>query len=337
MPSIVPKFQDQNGIYYSDTCQPLVSAWKNGKVMFGAWARQNYPATYKMKSGVLPNMSSVGYWDANFNQDWGLDWHRNEGIEITFLETGSTPFSIEGYDYMLKPNELTITRPWQLHKVGNPNIGIGKLYWIILDVGIRYPHQEWSWPKWINLTTKDIKELTKILRQNEQPVWKATPEIKRCFHHIGSLIANDLLGKKESWIAIYINELLLHLLELFRNSHYQLDENLVKDNRTVQLFIKDLREKYHELWTLNSMAEYCGLGVTRFVHYVKQYTNLTPVNLLIQIRLEAAAKSLLHDRRKGINEICYECGFSSPQYFSTLFKKQYNCSPSAYRQFQLKE
>lgn len=331
-----PFYREQDRIYYSDTCRPLVSAWKAGRVELEAWARQDYPGTYRMEQGVLPGMSSIGYWDARFQQNWGLNWHRNEGIEITFLETGNMPFFLESGRYMINPNELTITRPWQPHKLGEPHIGIGKLYWVILDVGVRHPHQEWKWPSWVTLTRNDLGELTKMLRQNEQPIWKTNPEIRKCFQKIGSMIASDRSGLNESWIAIYVNELLMHLLEFFRKGSFQWDESLVNSSRTVQLFIKDLNGSYREPWTLESMAGHCGLGVTRFVHYFRQFSNMTPGHYLTYIRLEAAASLLVGYPAKGVNEICYDCGFSSSQYFSTAFRKQYGCSPTAYRRLYQK-
>jgi len=42
----------------------------------------------------LPKVKSLAYWDAHELQDWGLGWHRNEGIELTFLESGSLDFGI---------------------------------------------------------------------------------------------------------------------------------------------------------------------------------------------------------------------------------------------------
>ena len=35
---------------------------------------------------MLPGLKMAGYWDADSDQDWGLPWHRNEGIELTLLE-----------------------------------------------------------------------------------------------------------------------------------------------------------------------------------------------------------------------------------------------------------
>jgi hypothetical protein len=52
---------------------------------------------------------TVGYWDARSNQTWGLDWHRNEGIELTYLARGKIAFAVDKTDFQL------ITRPSDRH------------------------------------------------------------------------------------------------------------------------------------------------------------------------------------------------------------------------------
>ena len=56
---------------------------------------------------------------------WGLDWHRNEGIEFTWLEQGTLPFATDDVETVLRPGDLTITRPWQRHRVGAPHVTPG--------------------------------------------------------------------------------------------------------------------------------------------------------------------------------------------------------------------
>ena len=104
--------------------------------------------------GTLSGLKTVGFWDADHDQAWGLDWHRNEGLELTFLETGTLAFSVDATRCQLHPNDLTITRPWQPHRVGNPAVSAGRLHWLILDLGVRRPHQTWQWPKWLILTRR---------------------------------------------------------------------------------------------------------------------------------------------------------------------------------------
>ena len=84
----------ENGVeYHADTCIPLVEAVGRNKLKFNALARHTYPGNRLTQDTI--GLNSIGYWDANEPQDWGLDWHRNEGIEIHFLESGSMPYSQE--------------------------------------------------------------------------------------------------------------------------------------------------------------------------------------------------------------------------------------------------
>lgn len=322
---------ERGKIYYSDTCAPLNEAWKSEKINVDAWARAPYPASVALPDHTLEGLSTIGFWDSKKKQEWGLEWHRNEGIEITFLETGGVAFSAHDSTHDLVADDLTITRPWQVHKLGDPNIGEGRLYWIILDVNVRHPHQEWEWPKWLMLTKSDMDELTRMLRQNEQLVWKANVEIRKCFQRIGQLVLSEDVAGNESWMIISINELLLHLLKYFRQGSVPFDENLTKQTRTIQLFIEHLGSSYSEPWTLEMMAEQCGLGVTRFVHYFKQIKNQPPMHYLTSVRSEAAAYYLANHRDMSIQDIGYACGFTSSQYFSTVFKQKYGQSPQNYR------
>jgi AraC family L-rhamnose operon regulatory protein RhaS len=60
-----------------------------------ALVRGSYPRR-RMPDCVLPQVSTIGYWDAVRDQTWGLGAHRNEGIEITYLENGSLGFVVDG-------------------------------------------------------------------------------------------------------------------------------------------------------------------------------------------------------------------------------------------------
>ena len=325
-----PIYQEQGKTYHVDSCAPLIDAVKHGDLELAALGRSSYPGD-QIPDQVLPGLRSVGYWDAMQEQQWGLPWHRNEGIELSFLETGRMAFSIEEKELFLDPGSLAITRPWQPHKLGQPNIGIGRLHWIIIDVGVRQPHQEWNWPDWFIMMPEDLTELTAFLRENEQPVWPASKEIRDCFRQIGETVKDH---KSPSRLAVYTNELFLHLLELFREQKVSLNKSLTDAQRSVELFLDSLRGSITEEWTVDSMADCCGLGVTRFTHYCRRITNLTPQYYLNKLRLDVATQMLKNSPEKSITDIAFDCGFSSSQYFATAFKKQHQVSPSHYRKQQ---
>jgi AraC family L-rhamnose operon regulatory protein RhaS len=282
----------------------------------------------------LPGLRNVGYWDAKNDQNWALPWHRNEGIELTFLETGSLGFAVDGQACSLKPGDLTITRPWQPHKVGTPTVRAGRLHWLILDVGVRRPHQSWKWPSWLLLSPSDLAELTDVIRHNEQPVWRGTPEIGRCVRSIAAAVETDRQGSGISRLAVGINQMFLELLELFRRKRVPLDRSLSDSRRTVQLFLDDLRAhpEHMELeWSLGAMAKSCGLATTQFGTHVKSLTNMTPMHYLKERRLDLAAKALRERPDMTITDIALANGFSSSQYFATAFGGRFGCGPREYR------
>ncbi len=316
-------------VYHADTCLPLIDAVKRNKVKFKALARHTYPGD-RLDENTL-GLNSIGYWDANEPQDWGLDWHRNEGLEFHFLESGSMPYLQENKEAILTPNHLTITRPWEAHKVGNPYIGMGKFYWVIIDLEVRRPHQNWAWPDWITLTNNDLERLTAILRQNEKSILKTNQSVRDCFSKISKAIDTDEKGSNASKIRLLINYLLVLLLDLLNTDDMVLNESLTDSSRSVKFFLNELEKNLSENWTIELMAQSAGVGLTRFTHHCKQLTNLTPMRYLTMKRLEMSKEILKDEEELSIAQIAYMCGFTTSQYFATVFKKHEKCSPNQYR------
>ena len=62
---------------------------------------------------------------------------------------------------------------------------------------------------------------------------------------------------------------------------------------------------------------------------VKELTGSTPNHLIINARLEAAAR-LLRESGRPVGEICYMVGFSSPSYFAKCFSRRYGVTPNGF-------
>ncbi|SFZ90924.1 AraC family transcriptional regulator, L-rhamnose operon regulatory protein RhaS [Flaviramulus basaltis] len=325
----ITPFEADGIVYQADTCLPLIDAVKRRKLKFKALARYTYPGD-RLTDDTL-GLNSVGYWDANEPQDWGLDWHRNEGIEIHFLESGTMPYAQQNEEMDLLPNYLTITRPWEAHKVGSPSIGMGKFYWVILDLDVRRPHQNWVWPEWIMLAPSDLEKLTMILRHNERILWKADKRIRDCFQRIGKAVDTDVEGNNASRIRLLINYLLILLLDLLIEDEVELNEQLTDSSRSVKLFLSELDNNLSEAWTIEDMAKSAGVGITRFTYHCKQLTNLTPMRYLMIKRLKMSKDILIENEKMSVAEVAFTCGFSTSQYFSTVFKKHEKCTPIEYR------
>jgi AraC-like DNA-binding protein len=328
----IPVYRDRGTSFHADTCEPLTEAASRGTLNTHALVHGHYPGI-QLPDGALPGLKTVGYWDANSPQNWGLGPLYNEGVKLMYLECGSLEFSAGDGFYTLRPDSLTITRPWQMHQMGNPFVGISRVHWVILDVGVRRPNQPWRWPSWVVLSPTDLQELADMLRASSEHIWKATGQIKRCFLDLACAAERPEARQCTSALTVRVNELLLLTLELLRWRKPELDPSLTGSKATVQIFLQDLMQNPEHLsleWTMEGMASSCGLGPTQFIQIVKQLTNMTPGRFLQERRLSHAAH-LLRDTPVSVTDAALACGFSSSQYFANVFKRRYGRTPTDHR------
>jgi AraC family L-rhamnose operon regulatory protein RhaS len=326
----VPIYIGRGERYAADTCEPLKSAARRGEVAIDALGRGSYPGE-RFPAGWVPEVRSLGAWDAPRDQRWGLDPHRNEGVEFTFLSRGRLDFQVDDRRFLLRRGDLTITRPWQVHRVGDPHVTASRLHWLILDVQVRRPHQRWNWPGWIVGAPADLERLTRLLQHNETPVWRGNARIGECFERLTAACRRPRPPRTPARLALLINDLLLEVLDLLDRRNIRLDESLTRTRRSVELFLDELAARPGEPWTLDSMAEHCGLRRSRFAHYLRDITGLSPVEYLTACRVHAARRALRADPARPVTDIAFDCGFQSSQYFANVFRRLTGRSPLDYR------
>lgn len=317
-----------------DACLPQITAVREGKIDLHALTHGKYPGRV-LPDEALSEISSLGFIDARGQQDWGMEDHRNEGIEICLQESGNNTLVANGKKYPLAARMLSITRPWELHRIGDPHLGAGRLHWIIIDVGVRRPNQSWKWPDWCVLTEGDLHELSQLIRTSEHAIWQAEAELIGIFRELATYVTAAEPSANISRLMITINRLLVAVLELLRFQRGTTDScaNPSMSSQTVELFLSELRRSPKMLanpWTLVSMATYCGMGRSAFSKYCYELHNVSPIEYLNSCRLDYAAVRLSTEDIP-VTTIAIELGFSSSQYFSRVFKRFFGVSPSEYR------
>ena len=325
-----PTYETREARYQIDRCEPQNNAIRNGSIDFYALSKGNYPGV-QMPQNLLPGLSSIGFWNADSTQNWDEEPHRNEGIELAFLETGSITLETHDQQYPLHAGQFSITRPWQLHKLGN--IAPGRLHWLILDVGVRRPNQTWQWPPWMVLTKNDLNELTVRLQENDEPVRNATPVMVQTFREIARAVETWDQPYVISRLATNLNQLFVNLLSTWSEGPAQPPRRFTDRQRAVETLLAQIKNDpatHQQPWTINQMAEHCKLGVTAFSKYCRELVNAGPMEFLNRCRLDHAAKQLLEHQDRSVTDIALGCGFNSSQYFATRFRQRFHVSP---RQF----
>jgi PAS domain S-box-containing protein len=105
------------------------------------------------------------------------------------------------------------------------------------------------------------------------------------------------------------------------------------DYRRLARAIDDLQQRYAETVRVEALARSVGLSLDRFERLVKRVFYLTPRELLIKTRIEAASKLLL-DGDLSVADIAYACGYCDHSAFTRQFKATVGVAPAVFRSTQ---
>lgn len=127
-----------------------------------------------------------------------------------------------------------------------------------------------------------------------------------------------------------VNEVLLYLLEgdsraaLLGHMRY-----IAAGGRNARLR-HFLEAHYARPWSVEDFAEQFGLSVSTFKRECKSVLGMSPKRWINRRRLDSACQQLCAGK-DSLTRIAFELGFADSSHFSKMFRKEFNCSPSAYR------
>ena len=316
-----------------DDCQPLRHAVAQGDVRMQARVRGQYPGT-PLEHGRLPGLRTIGYWDATGPQSWGLPMHRNEGIEICYLLYGETVFATDQELVLLRPGDITITRPWQRHCLGDPTIRPCQMFWFILDVEGGKGRQHWQFPDWIGPDLESRRELLRILRANPRCHVADEGQVLKPFLLKACEQLDQAGPLQTAHLADTVNHLLLSVARILASGATDKHGDPHGFDRTVHRFFRGLEDSIEtaaEPWTVAEMARACRVGPTYLTKACRELFNATPSDQLCRIRLAHAARLLKAQATRPITEVAFKVGFNSSQHFATRFRRKFGITPGDFR------
>lgn len=268
----------------------------------------DYPIS--IKKNFIPRNCDFG--------DLSIHWH--EEIEITYVIAGSIKHQLNGKKVTINAGEAIFINSKQLHLIES-NDEDCVLYCLIFHPTILCS-SNYIAKKYISPIVDNEKLDYFYLKESDashKPILDAIKRIKQ--------LEDD--GE---------NELIMMttLYDLWRNLHEVLPkaktcEKLVnEDLRTVQKMMLKVHNQYADNINLEDICNAGNIGKTKGTKLFFEYINMTPVDYLINYRLEIAA-GLLRDSKLSVIDIALEAGFSDSSYFARVFKKRVGMSPLAYR------
>jgi signal transduction histidine kinase/DNA-binding response OmpR family regulator len=133
-------------------------------------------------------------------------------------------------------------------------------------------------------------------------------------------------------------------MELITRINFHLEKNIYKKQlQSTESEVIDFNGAYSEFmekinkiilenisnndFTINELAQQCGYSRKQFTQIVQEQTGLTPVKVILEVRMQKAYKLIVIDKYQSINEVYYAVGINSRTYFNKVFTKRFGVKP----------
>ncbi len=111
------------------------------------------------------------------------------------------------------------------------------------------------------------------------------------------------------------------------------NRNDSRSGSAMERAVQYIHARYMDTLSLESMAAQCGLKPKYFSCLFRKYTGMSPINYLIQYRMNRAYEMLVSGCF-SVREVASSVGYADPYYFSRLFKASKGVAPNDIRMRQ---
>ncbi len=185
---------------------------------------------------------------------------------------------------------------------------------------------------WFHLSGESISEFIKIFNMHNSslhiPASQAVRIIELFEQCYETLLYKGYVLKQ----YIYVSQTMGHLLgifTLFQGETHQDEMKNIYVERAIQYMVEHIQSPL----TLDDLAHHLGLSKPHFVHLFKQMTRYSPIDYFLRLKIQRSCQYLdLTDY--SIKEISKRVGIQDSYYFSRLFHKVMEQSPSEYRKIK---
>ncbi|HPR82836.1 MAG TPA: AraC family transcriptional regulator [Pontiellaceae bacterium] len=256
--------------------------------------------------------------------------HCNPGMEIVLVEQGHLEWAVEKVPEVLNPGSVFFTLPWQTHgslQIREPR---NRIFYVLFSLpgNTGSVKDGMGFPESLRFSAAEQRMLGRIFMTGPHHAWQASPLLRRLFPDlIRRLDGSSELDKMAA--AALLRAILIELADII--SQAQCGQGRFSSTmQKVHAFLKNLGKSLDHPWSLEEMAERCGVKRTQLTNLIKQVTGYSPTQYLNRVRFEKACE-LLRKTDRSIMDITLECGYSSSQYFAEAFKKNARMTPTEYR------
>lgn len=301
---------------FSPTKKQSLLTWKKTLTQSGMERE-----TWEASNQLLKELSIFGWLRFHETLCGALQPDRHEGeFEIHYLKRGHLNWWVEDTTYEFRPGSVYVIRPGQLHGGDEESLQPCEHVWF----RIRFNAEPLP-----GLTEKESADLQKgmeALRHTTFPVSTAVGDFLDRL-----LIEHRTRGENSVMIARgLLHALLVTILRDYTAFTTQSQGTPLitwRIRRALEILDTDSSDSAPRVAEL---AEKIGLSESGFRERFKAEMGFSPHEYILNKRI-TQARRMLTETDFDITRVAIDLGFSSSQYFATVFRRQVGMSPGEYR------
>lgn len=247
-----------------------------------------------------------------------LEMHSHDYYEFFLTVTGEAVHTANGKTSVLPEGSLVFMRPSDIH-----------LYTQNHSDEYVFANLAFSADVFKSLLPyiSDVVDIPSLLEASDPPtIFLSRGEKEALFSLLNTPNNADL--KNISQKKLYLKKV---LFELFTSYFAELRPSESDIPTWLYRAVEKMKSPENFLGGIARFRELCKRSDEHICRCLKAYYNLTPTELISEIKLNFLANMLI-TTNLSVTDLCYECGFENASWFYASFKKKYGITPKEFRQ-----
>lgn len=270
------------------------------------------------------------YYDEKFSEfvTGEVPWHWHDEIELVYVVAGSTKVEVTQQSAVLSAGDAVFVNAGVLHKLTD----VGDVDCHILNFVV--------YPSFMGDSLHGRifqKYILPVINNQELPMFVFKHNVDWHKTAIDFLVtAFTAYGKKAPRYEMKVQQNLIgfwvHFCEQQKDILSGKTISSVSEER-LQRALQFVHEHYHKHITVSDIGAAINVSESECFRLFNKAINITPVQYLLNYRLQVAANTLL-ETKEPITRIAHITGFNSSSYFSKRFSEKFGVTPNTFRKNQ---
>ena len=283
--------------------------------------KKNLTAFDPRQKMLRPDFEVVHKWDTDLKE---VELHHHDFYEVNYLISGDVTYVIESRVYHVKPGQMLIINPRELHQVYiQPDAAPYERYmlWIAPSLLQNLSSAQTDLCRCFDMSRPHYGNLLHLPSEQRRNIPLIIEDILT--HQAQPCYGSDLLQKN------LLTELMIHV-NLLADLSDPVSESHSHSDTMVARVIEYINENYHEPLSLDDLAERFFVSKYHLSHEFNRQMG-TGIYQFLQKKRLLIARQLMTQGEKPV-DVYAACGFGDYAAFFRAFKKVYGLSPRAYVQ-----